>query len=175
MKSSLLSLLLASSCLMAGNLAITQADVKAHTEVLGDSAINPKTTNLTSHLTMGNDIESIGGTIDISMLSLKSDNAKRDEHMAKSIESAKYALATYTFSKVKKSAAGYTVNGILDFHGVKKPLTIQAEIRYIKDEISFKGTSSFLMSSYNMTPPKMFFLTVRDQIDLTINVTFKKR
>jgi polyisoprenoid-binding protein YceI len=160
---------------MAGNLMITQADVQAHTEVFGDSTINPRTTNLTSHLTMENKIESIRGAIDISMLDLKSDNADRDEHMAKSIESAKYTLATYTVKEVKKSAKGYSVNGILDFHGVKKPLTIQAEIHNNKGEITFKGTSSFLMSSYNVTPPKMFFLTVRDQIDLTIDVKFKKR
>lgn len=175
MKTSLLFLLLASSWLMAGNLMITQSDVQAHTEVLGDSTINPKTTNLTSHLTMEKNIESIRGTIDISMLDLKSDNADRDEHMTKAIESAKYTLATYTFKEVKKSAKGYTVNGILDFHGVEKPLTIQAEIHNIKGVITFKGASSFLMSSYNVTPPKMFFLTVRDQIDLTIDVKFKKR
>jgi polyisoprenoid-binding protein YceI len=175
MKTALLFLILASSSIMAGSLVITQAEVQAHTEVFGDSTINPKTRNLTSHLTMGKNIESIKGTIDISMLNLKSDNADRDEHMAESIESAKYTLATYTFKEVKKSAEGYIVNGILNFHGVKKPLSIQAEIDKVKGGIIFKGTSSFLMSNYNVTPPNMLFLTVRDQIDLTIDVTFKKR
>jgi polyisoprenoid-binding protein YceI len=175
MKTSLLFLTFASTWLLGANLVITKADVKAHTEVLGDSTINPETTKLTSHLKMGNTIESMGGTIDISMLELKSDNAKRDEHMGEAIESSKYTLATYTFKKVEKSAKGYAVNGILDFHGVKKPLTIQADIQDNKGEITFKGTSSFLMSSYNVTPPKMFFLTVRDQIDLNIDVKFKKR
>lgn len=124
---------------------------------------------------MGKSIESIKGTIDISMTNLKSDNADRDEHMSESIESSKYSLATYTFKEVKKSDSGYTVNGILNFHGVKKPLTINAKIDKTKNGLSFKGVSSFLMSSYGVTPPKMFFLTVRDQIDLNINVMFKKR
>ena len=95
--------------------------------------------------------------------------------MAKSIESSKYSKATYTFKEVKKSTTGYMVNGILNFHGVKKTLMIKANIKKTKGGLSFKGTSGFLMSSYNVTPPTMFFLTVRDQIDLKINVMFKKR
>ncbi len=109
------------------------------------------------------------------MLDLKSDKADRDKNMAQSIESAKYTLATYTFKEVKKSTEGYTVNGVLNFHGVKKPLVIHAEIQRIKEGVTFKGTSSFLMSNYNVVPPKMLFLTVRDQIDLMIDVKFKKR
>jgi len=175
LKTFLLVLLFTFSPLFATNLVITHANVQAHTEVFGDSAINPTTTSLTSHLTMGKNIESIRGKIDISMLDLKSDKADRDKNMAESIESAKYTLATYTFKEVKKSTEGYTVNGVLNFHGVKKPLVIHAEIQKIKGGITFKGTSSFLMSNYNVVPPKMLFLTVRDQIDLMIDVKFKKR
>ena len=175
MKNALLFSMLTSSWLMAANLIVTQANVQAHTEVLGDSSINPHTTSLTSHLSVGKNIESLKGSIDISISKLKSDNSDRDEHMVEAIHSGKYPLATYTFKKVKKSATGYTVNGILNFHGVKNPLTIQAKIEKTKKGLSFKGTSSFLMSSYNVAPPKMFFLTVRDQIDLNIDVMFKKR
>jgi len=175
LKTSLLLTLLTSTWLTAGSLVVTQAKVQAHTEVFGDSTINPATIHLTSHLSMEKNVESIKGSIDISMLKLKSDNAKRDEHMVESIESAKYPLATYTFKEVKKSSSGYTVNGILNFHGVKKPLTIEANIKKTKSGLSFKGSSGFLMSSYNVTPPTMFFLTVRDQIDLNIDVMFKKR
>jgi len=175
MKTSILLSFFTASWLMAGNLIVTQGSVQAHTEVFGDSTINPKTTSLTSHLRMGKSIESIKGTIDISINKLKSDNADRDEHMVEAIESVKYPLATYTFKKVKKASKGYTVNGILDFHGVKKPLTIQADIHKSKGKVVFKGKSSFLMSSYHVTPPKMLFLTVRDQIDLNIDVIFKKK
>jgi len=160
---------------MGGILVVTEAKVQAHTEVFGDSSIDPTTTDLISHLSMEKSIESIKGSIDISIEKLKSDNSKRDEHMVESIESAKYPFATYTFKEVKKSSTGYTVNGILNFHGVKNPLTIEANIKKTKDGLSFKGNSGFLMSSYNVTPPTMFFLTVRDQIDLNIDVMFKKR
>ncbi len=175
MKTSLLLSLLATSWLMGGNLVITQAKVQAHTEVFGDSTINPLTTDLTSHLNMGKNIESMKGTIDISMKKLKSDSADRDEHMVEAIESKRYPLAKYTITEVKKRQKGYSVDGILNFHGVEKPLNIKANITNTSGKVVFKGTSSFLMSSYDVAPPKMFFLTVRDQVDLIIDVTFKKR
>jgi polyisoprenoid-binding protein YceI len=175
MKKILFLALLSSAWLAAGNLVVKEGYVKAHTEVLGDSTIDPSTTGLNSHLTMQNTIESIKGTIDISMNILKSDNEDRDEHMLKAIEEVKYPLATYTFSEVKKTENGYKVSGILDFHGVKKPLDIQAKITTANGKVNFKGASSFLMSNYNVKPPKLLFLTVRDQVDLDIDVKFEKR
>jgi polyisoprenoid-binding protein YceI len=175
MKFSLLLSLLSVSWLMAGNLVVSKGSVNAHTEVFGDSTINPSTENLTSHLTMNKSIETIKGTINISVQALKSDNAKRDEHMAEAIESTKYPLATYTFKNVTKDASGYKVDGILDFHGVKKPLTLQANITQKDDKVNFTGKTSFLMSSYGIKPPTMFFLTVRDQVDIDVDVLFTKQ
>ncbi|MGB5507057.1 MAG: YceI family protein [Sulfurovum sp.] len=174
-KAFLLVIMATTTYLTAGNLVVTNGQVKAHTEVFGDSSINPSTTGLNSHLTMGKNIESIRGSIDISMSILKSDNKDRDEHMLEAIEDVKYPVAKYTFKDVVKSDNGYIVNGILYFHGVKKPLVIQAKIMKSNKKVNFKGTSSFLMSSYDVKPPKMLFLTVRDQIDLDIDVKFETR
>ena len=174
-KTPLLLTLLTSSWLMAGNLVITHAKVQAHTQVFGDSTINPETTHLTSHLKMGKSIKSIRGTIDILVNTLKSDNETRDEHMAKAIASKEYPLAKYTIESIDKSAKGYTLHGLLNFHNIKKPLDIQAKIKQNNNKVIFHGTSSFLMSNYGVTPPKMFFLTVRDRIDLKIDATFKNK
>lgn len=174
MKKILFLAILCSAWLTAANLVVTDGKVKAHTEVFGDSTIDPSTTGLNSHLTIGNGIESIRGSIDVSMHVLKSDNSDRDKHMLKAIEEVKYPFAKYTFKNIKKSNKGYIVDGILDFHNVKKPLSIQAEIMTTKNGILFKGNSSFLMSDYQVKPPKLLFLTVRDKVDLDIDVVFKK-
>ena len=161
--------------LTAGNLVVTKGEVKAHTEVFGDSSIDPLTTRLYSHLTIKNNIESIRGSIDISMRTLKSDNKDRDEHMIGAIEVDKFPLAKYTFKDVQKSENGYIIKGMLNFHGIQKPLSIQAHISKKNNELNIKGTSSFLMSDYHVKPPKMLFLTVRDQVDLVIDVKFTIR
>jgi len=175
MKKLILLSLLTVSSLMAGKLTVIQGTVQAHTEVFGDSTINPKTNAISSHLTMNENIESIRGSIDVGISKLKSDNEERDEHMVEAIESKKYPSSTFTFNTVAKTSKGYDISGILDFHGVKKPLTVHADIKEDTKSLSIKGKASFLLSSYNIKPIKMLFLTVRDRIDLKINIQFKKR
>ncbi|MBU1641778.1 YceI family protein [bacterium] len=175
MKASLLLPLFAASWLMAADLVVTQGTVKAHTEVFGDSAIDPVTTELTSHLKMDKGIDSISGSIDAYVNALKSDNKDRDEHMVETLESAKYPVATYTFDEVVKTDKGYTINGNLNFHGVTKPLACAAQFSEKDNNVVLTGNSSFLMSDFKVVPPKLLFLTVRDQIDLDINITFEKQ
>jgi len=175
MKKSIIFSLVTASTLMASNLAVVSASVKAHTKVFGDSTIDPMTTSLTSRLSMKAGIESIRGTVDVSVRLLKSDNENRDEHMTEAIESNKYPLATYTFKEVKKEGSEYKISGVLNFHGVKKPLNITADISEKDGKVLFKDKGSFKMSAYGVKPPKLLLLTVRDQVDLDINVKFKKR
>jgi polyisoprenoid-binding protein YceI len=175
MKKMILLSLLTASSLIAGKLTVVQGTVQAHTEVFGDSKINPKTHSITSHLTMKRGIGSIKGSVDISIAKLKSNNADRDENMFEVLESSKYPYATFTFKKIGKTSKGYVISGILNFHGVKKPLTVYADIKEGKKSLNIKGKASFLLSHYNIKPIKMLFLTVRDKIDLAINITFKKR
>ena len=171
----LLSLITLSTSLMAKKLVVNHGIVKAHTEVFGDSSIDPATTGIVSHLTMGQKITSIKGSVDVSMLKLKSDNSKRDKHMAEALESKSYPLSTYTFNSVIRSSHGYFVDGTLNFHGVKKPLQIYANIRQKGKEVIFHSKSSILLSDYKIKPIKLLFLTVRNKVDLTIDVTFKKQ
>ena len=175
MKHILVLSLLTVTTLMAGKLTVVKGSIQAHTEVFGDSTIDPATTGIISHLRMKKGIESLSGSVDISLKKLKSDNKDRDEHMVKVIQSNKYPLAKYTFKKVRKTTKGYIIDGVLKFHGIEKAVQVNATIQEDKKTLHIKGKSSFLLSNFNIKPIKMFFLTVRDQIDIAINVTFKKR
>jgi len=175
MKTSLLLSLFAASALMGGNLVVTKGSVKAHTEVLVDSHIDPVTSTLVSHLTMPKGIESIRGSVEVSLKDLKSDKADRDEHMEEAIESAKFPMATYTFRSVTKQGNGYTIDGVLKFHNVSKPLKIKASISEKDGKVHLNGNASFKMSSYGVQPPKLLLMTVRDRVDLAIDVNFNER
>ena len=175
MQKTLLISLLTLSSLFAQNLVVTQGQVKAHTEVFGDKHIEPLTKSIVSHLQMDGDITSIKGSVDVSVLKLKSDNADRDEHMVKALESKAYPLASYTFKKVQKNDKGYVIDGVLKFHGVSRPLKVYADIQDKGNTLLLKGKSSFKLSDYRVKPIKLLFMTVRDKIDLKINVTFKKQ
>ena len=160
--------------LFGAQLTLINGEVKAHTEVFGDANIEPKTNIITSHLTMKQGINSIRGYVNVSILKLHSDNDTRDEHMEEALESDKYPLARFDFLNIKKHQKTYSIEGTLTFHGVKHPLTIDALVTDDGKKIKIKGKTAFKLSEYKIKPIKMLFLTVRDRIDIAINVTFKK-
>lgn len=175
MKKTLFALSLICSLASAKALIIEHGIVKAHTEVFGDSKINPQTNVIVSHLTMNNGIESIHGGIDVSVLKLKSDNTKRDKHMVKAIESEHFPIVHYTFEQITPDGDGYTIAGMLTFHGVTRPLQFHANITETGNKLEIKAKSYIKLSDYKVKPIKLLFLTVRNRIDLNVDALFKEK
>lgn len=155
-------------------LIIEKGVVKAHTEVFGDSTIDPETHVLVSHLTISDDVISIKGNVEASILKLKSDNEDRDEHMVKALESLKYPMANYEIKEILKKSKGYTISGIMEFHGVKRPLSFDADIIENGDHVEIVAKGFIKLSDYKVKPIKLLFLTVRDRVDLMIHLDLKK-
>jgi len=160
---------------LANSLTFQSGKVMVHTSVFGDSTINPASSVITSHLTIdGNDITTIKGSIDVSLVDLKSDNADRDEHMYEAIDTKKYIKTTYTINSISPNTAGkYNIYGTLNLHGVTKKVDLLAYITNKGKEVTIKGKTAFKMSAFGITPPKLLFLTVRDLLELKINTTYK--
>ena len=175
MKKILFVISLVFSLVSAKTLVVDHGIVKAHTEVFGDSTIDPFTKAIISHLSMDNKIESIKGSMDVLVWKLESDNHKRDEHMAKAIESKLYPVAHYTFKQITPSDNGYTIKGILNFHGVANPLSFKAQIVKYNKNIEIKAKSFIKLSDYKVKPIKLLFLTVRDRVDLNVDVVLKDK
>ena len=166
--------LLTSTTLFSANLTFSSGSVQAKTSILGDSNINPSSSNIISHLTMEKgDVTTLKGTIDVSLVDLKSDNSDRDEHMHKVIDINTYTKTTFTINSVAKNTEGsYNIHGTLNLHGVTKALNLLGEITETSNQVSIKATTTFNMSDFGIEPPTLFFLTVRDQLNMTIDTTY---
>ena len=175
MKRVVLAALLGLEAVYGTALVTSHGVVKAHTEVFGDSSIDPQTAKLTSHLQMDDTIESIHGSVDVDIMALKSDNHTRDEHMVEALQSKKFPVATYRFTSIKKQTHGYLIQGVLHFHGVDRPLSLQAKIENGQDSVHILAKGHIKLSQYKVKPIKLLFLEVRDRIDLKTDVVFKKR
>ena len=160
---------------LANSLTFQSGKVMVHTSVFGDSTIDPESSVITSHLTInGDDITTIKGSVDVSLVDLKSDNSDRDEHMYEAIDTKKYTKTTYTINSISPNSAGkYNIYGTLNLHGVAKKLDFSANITKKGKEITITGETAFKMSDFGITPPKLLFLTVRDLLELKINTTYK--
>jgi hypothetical protein len=167
--------MIACTLVFGHTLSVERGVVKAHTEVFGDSTIDPETSAVVSHLREDDGITSLRGSVDVNVRKLHSDNSKRDEHMVGAIESDKYPVATYTFKEVIGQGNHYMISGYLNFHGIKRPLKFDAEITQNAQKMHIKAKSHIKLSEYMVKPIKLLFLTVRDRIDLNVDVTLKKQ
>jgi len=173
-KLSITALLLASS-LSAGSLGFESGLIKAHTEVFGDSTIDPMSKKATSHLSMEGTPSTLKGSIEVSMSDLFSDNKKRDEHMQEALESSTFPKAVFDLKEVvSKGGDNYVLKGTMNLHGVSKAMNFEGTITEEGNKVRIKAQSSMKMTDFGIKPIKMMFLTVRDQVDLSVDVGLKR-
>jgi len=177
MKTLLFTLLLALP-LLAGNLTLQKGFVQSHTEMVMDSKIDSVNNALHVEANIdGDDITSINGKFWLDVGSFVSDNADRDEHMDEVTEAKKIPLATYNLTSITKldtDKDAYTLHGVLEFHGVKKPVTFNAQILNKEDTIEISADTQILGPNFGLEMPCMVFMCVDDEIDLLVEITLQK-
>ena len=158
----------------ANNLTVQNGEIKAHTEVFGDSEINPTTKGVKADLTMENSVESIKGKIYFETLTLISDKKSRDEHMYELLQVEKFKTISFDIRSITKNESDYEIKGALTLNGVTKNIKAKIIINQQNNQISLNGGFSFNLTDFNLEPPKMMFLTVRNQIDITYNISLNE-
>jgi len=175
MKKIVLLGLIAWSCLYGGGLTFESGVIKGHTEVLGDSTIDPVFKKAISHLSMDESPSTLKGNIEVSIADFASDNKKRDNNMHETMESSKFPKSTFDIKEVvSKGGDKYQLNGLLTLHGVQKPMYFEGLVSNDGHKVHIKVSGQIKMSDYGINPPKMLFLTVRDQVDISVDVVLKR-
>ncbi len=158
----------------ANNLTVQNAEIKAHTNVFGDSEINPTTKNVKSDLTIENGIESIKGKIYFDTLTLISEKKDRDTNMYKLLNVEKFKTISFDIKSITKNETDYEIKGALTLNGVTKNIKAKIIINQQNNEILLNGGFSFNLTDFNLEPPTMLFLTVRNQIDISYNISLNE-
>jgi polyisoprenoid-binding protein YceI len=170
----LILVLALSFCAFANSLELQQGEIIAHTEVFGDSEIDPKTKDISSILSKDKNIESIRGDININFISLKSQKEDRDQHMYKLFYTKLYPKVSFEIKSIKKQESNYQINGILTLNNTKRNISSFANINEEKNSLNIGGNFSIKLTQFNIEPPTLLFLTVRDQIDIKYNLSYTK-
>jgi len=158
----------------AGNLGLVNGQIKAHTEIFGDSDISPISKDIKSHLTMNSDIQSIRGMISIEALSLKSSKSDRDVHMYKVLNATMNPTVSFDIQNITKAEEGYQISGTLKLNGVSKSISSNVAITNENKIFNLSGSFSVKLTDYGMEQPTLLFLTVRNKIDITYELTYNK-
>ncbi|WP_164971013.1 YceI family protein [Halarcobacter mediterraneus] len=158
----------------AQDLKFVDGKIKTHTEVFGDKNINPSTKDIISHLTMNEKLSSLKGTISLTTFSLHSDNEKRDLHMYETLHSETFPQISFRLNSIERLDNSFLIKGFLTLNGLEKEISSLAQIKDKDNHLVLDGNFSIKLTSFNLEPPTMFFLTVRDQIDISYHLDYIK-
>ena len=158
----------------ANNLTIQNGEIKAHTEVFGDSQINPTTKNIKTELTIEDSIESIKGKIYFETLSLISEKKDRDANMYTLLNAEKFKTISFDIRSITKTSEAYEIKGALTLNGITKNIKAKINIIEQNNKITLNGGFSFNLTDFSIEPPVMMFLTVRNQIDVSYNIVLSE-
>lgn len=171
----LITLSFISSASFASNIDFKNGYIQAHTEILGDSNINPKSTKIVTKLIMDENPETLKGEILLDLFSLKSENDKRDEHMHEALKAKENKLVSFTIKDVTKVGESYKLLGTLHLNKVTKDVEALASIEERGEMMTLKGGFNIKMSDFGIEPPTLLFLSVRDQVDITYELDLSKK
>ncbi len=159
----------------ASELYLKDGQINAHTEVFGDSTIDPQTKKINVRLSKDKDIESIKGIFEIEALSLISDNEDRDKHMYEVLNAKLSPKISFDITSINKKEELYEIKGLLKMNHINKEINSFAHITQNNKDISINGDFFINLTDFDLEPPTMFFLTVRDQIDIKYSFNLKEK
>lgn len=112
------------------------------------------------------------GRVVIDLDSIWSDNDRLTNHLKSTdfFEVEKYPTSTFTLSQIEKTSDGYTVNGELDLHGVKKNISFPAQIEVNEQQVTL--TSEFFIKRFDfkITYPGKANDLIRDEVVIKLKI-----
>ena len=114
----------------------------------------------------------VAGSVTANPTGLRTDNARRDSDLRKTLETDRYGEVRFNAEEVKSSfpsLAEHTdvilrISGVLRIRGVERPTTWTARARLEGGMIWVRGETDLKLTDFGITPPKRFFLAVGDGV-----------
>ena len=93
--------------------------------------------------------------VSLDVATVNTGNGLQNKHIKSDewLDATKYPTILYSSQKIIKSGNGYQVTGILDLHGVKKPVTIPFTFQHTGAGGTFAGSFTINRSDFNIGKP----------------------
>ncbi len=119
-----------------------------------------------------------GGHVQAPVQSFTSGNRNRDSHMAETTESYIYPNVTFEARSVTMLSASEqsadrnaTVQGVLTFHDVARPVTVPVLVSVSNGAAHVTGAFDVTLTEFGMDRPSLLGIKTRDWIGLRLDLT----
>ena len=104
--------------------------------------------------------------------SFDSQNSSRDSHALEVLEGTKYPKVTFVSKAIKEEDGDLTIVGELNFHGIKKDITIKAKQIASDKKIILSGSFNVSLDKFNVEKPSMVGVSVDDNLVMDFKTVF---
>ena len=140
------------------------------------------TTTVTGEMTGGAALTDVTGFVEAPVKTLITGNGRRDRDLNKSMESEKFSSMRFDLTAVQSGSetndsAQVTLVGELTIHGVKRPATIPATVRFEADGVAVVATFPVNLKDYSIGGLSKFLgvLKMNPDIVVHVDVTFRPK
>lgn len=116
------------------------------------------------------DIEKVAATVPVK--SFDSKNSNRDSHMLEVTDALIHPNVSFFSTSVSKTADGYDVKGMLNFHGVEKPVNIQAKEVRQGSHRTITGSFIFLLEDHKIERPTLMMVKTDNEVRIAFSFSY---
>ncbi|MBI4610846.1 MAG: YceI family protein [Candidatus Rokubacteria bacterium] len=123
------------------------------------------------------------GSVTVNPATLKTGLSGRDRDLRTAMAVEKYPEIRFTLGAVQASFpslaerpdTALTITGTLIIHGVARPATLTGRARIVEGRLWVRGEGALKMTDFGITPPRKFFLSVKDEVRVSFDVLLAPR
>ena len=104
--------------------------------------------------------------------SFDSQNSSRDSHALEVLEGIKHPKVSFVSKAIKEEAGDLTIVGELNFHGIKKDITIKAKQMASDKKIILSGSFNVSLDKFKVEKPSMVGVAVDDNLVMDFKTVF---
>ena len=101
-----------------------------------------------------------------------SGNSSLDSNAMRVVEALKYPNVIFRSSLIEQNDDRVYLEGVLEFHGIKKNLKVEGEIESLEDQIKINMDFIIKLSDFEIKRPSLLLRKVEDEILVEINLNF---
>lgn len=106
----------------------------------------------------------------IPVLSLSSPKDGIDKNMHKALKAQEHPEIRFRVTEVQEAAEGYRAIGLLTIAGVEKEVALDLQVQRKGDTLGVTGTTSLVMTTFGVTPPKAMMGMIKTDPKIQIRV-----
>ena len=123
-----------------------------------------------------------GVTLEIDPAAMVTGNRLRDHNMKSGhLDVDQYPKIAFRSTALRTSADAWKpgetrkcdLEGLLDLHGVQRPLKIPVTVRYDDRSVTADGATAFTLSEFGIPIPKIFWIVLDDKVTVTFHAVAK--